>query len=137
MLLLEILWATNVLGAVLFSYGLDAILLMPGILSFICKIDKLESKHKKHRKHLHFKHRMFFIVQESMNKREIALKTFVLEIIWYIILAIICFLGIYSVFLEAKLAIYLLIVPFSLIVVFGIVTGTMEDYARKKYGKEE
>ncbi len=128
--LIDILLESELVGTVLCGY---LFLLFVVIVSFvnIYSTDKVDFLYN-NQKCINFKHKALFIIQKSQNKKVVSIKTFVLELIGYIIFIPMMFSMIYGLFLEIKNSIILLGINAILIFSFGIVTAVFYRKSKKQ-----
>lgn len=126
---METLWESSLLGTVGALYLFLWLILFVSFLN-IYSVDKYEFLNNKQRC-IEFKHKMFFIFMYCKEKHFISIKTFILELIAYIMLivSIICFIC--SLFQKVLVAVILLGIISVLILAFGGLTGIM--YGRIKH----
>ena len=126
---MEPLWKSSLLGTVGALYLFLWLILFVSFLN-IYSVDKYEFLNNKQRC-IEFKHKMFFIFMYCKEKHFISIKTFILELIAYIMLivSIICFIC--SLFQKVLVAVILLGIISVLILAFGGLTGIM--YGRIKH----
>ncbi len=96
----------------------------------IYAMDKREFLYNK-QKCIDFKHKMFFIIQESKNKYVISKKTFVLELISYLLLIIFLGLGISSLFFDEKISLIITLINFFVSLIFCLVTSIIDRRSKK------
>lgn len=85
-----------------------------------------------------FKHRMFFIIMKSKEKHIVSKKTFILELIGYLIFILTITVFICSLKQTVTVAIILLAIVTVIILAFAFITATIYEKipSRQKYQKE-
>ena len=103
----------------------------------IYSTDKYEFMHNE-QKCWEFKHRMFFIIMKSKEKHIVSKKTFILELIWYLIFILTITVFICSLKQIVTVAIILLDIVIVIILAFAFITATIYEKipSRQKYQKE-
>jgi hypothetical protein len=79
-----------------------------------------------------FKHRMFFIIMKSKEKHIVSKKTFILELIGYLIFILTITVFICSLKQTVTVAIILLAFVAIIIITFGCITGCMYRKIKKR-----
>ncbi len=117
----EILLESDMLGTLIGVYFYSLLLLVLSFLN-IYSVDKYEfSKNKQ--SCIDFKHKMFFIIMYSKEKRVVSKKTFILELIGYFIFIASIVVFIVSLKQEVITACILLGIVALFIIIFGCVTA--------------
>lgn len=125
----EILLESNMLGTLIISYVFLLLILFVSFIN-IYSADKHEFLYNK-QKCIEFKHKVPFIIMYSKEKHIVSKKTFVLEIIGYLILFISISVFLYSLKQEVTVSYILLAAIAALVVVFGCITGSIYGKTRK------
>ena len=128
-ILSEILLESDMLGTIIAAY----LFLIPFIVvTFlnIYSVDKYEYlSYKQYR--IKFRRKMFFIFMYSKNKHLVSRKTFVLEIISYLLSLASVVICLCSFNLDIDIAIILLGIVYLVVLTFACVTGAMYHKIRK------
>ena len=80
---------------------------------------------------IEFKHNVFFIIQKSKNKQIISRKTFILELIGYLIFLSVLMMCIIGVLMNVQISILLLGISALIALSFGCVTGYFYGKTKK------
>lgn len=126
---MEILLESNMLSTLIISYVYLLLLLFLSFLN-IYSVDKYEFLYNK-QKCIEFKHKIPFIIMYSKEKHIVSKKTFVLELIGYLILFVSIFVFLYSLKQEVTISYILLGSIAVLICSFGCVTGSLYMKTKK------
>ena len=132
----EILLESDMFRTLLTAYLYMLIMLFFAFLN-IYSTDKYEFMHNE-QKCWEFKHRMFFIIMKSKEKHIVSKKTFILELIGYLIFILTITVFICSLKQTVTVAIILLAIVTVIILAFACVTDTVYNKipSRQKYLKE-
>ena len=132
----EILLESDMLGSLIIAYLCMLMLIYYAFLT-IYSTDEYEFLHNE-QKCWEFKHRMFFIIMKSKEKHIVSKKTFILELIGYLIFILTITVFICSLKQTYTTALILAVIVFSIITVFACVTDTVYKKipSRQKYQKE-
>ena len=132
----EILLESDMFRTLLTAYLYMLIMLFFAFLN-IYSTDEYEFMHNE-QKCWEFKHRMFFIIMKSKEKHIVSKKTFILELIGYLIFILTITVFICSLKQTYTTALILAVIVFSIITVFACVTDTVYKKipSRQKYQKE-
>ncbi len=133
--LIENIVNSKILGEFILQY-VGMLAFDVAFLANIFGLDKVEYRYKVQRKYLKFKHNIFFIVQASQNKKVIAKKIFVFEVLNYLLIVLQIGICILCIFLEYKTALIITICTWGVSILFGAVPTIMYYKAQKKYGHE-
>ena len=118
-----ILLESDMLGVLIASYLFLLLILFVSFVN-VYSVDKFEFLNNK-QKCFEFKHDMFFIIMYSKEKHIVSKKTFILELIGYLLLVVSIAVFICSLRQEITTACILLAVIALLILSFGLVTGSI------------
>lgn len=118
-----ILLESDMLGVLIASYLFLLLILFVSFVN-VYSVDKFEFLYNK-QKCFEFKHNMFFIIMYSKEKHIVSKKTFILELIGYLLLVVSIAVFICSLRQEITTACILLAVIALLILSFGCVTGSI------------
>ena len=124
----ETLLDSNMLGTLILSYVFLLFILFVSFLN-IYSVDKNEFLYNK-QKCFEFKHKMRFIIMYSKVKNIVSKKTFILEILGYLLLILSIIIFIYSLQQKVTTAFVLLGIVTFLFLLFGCITGYI--YAKIK-----
>ena len=132
----EILVHSDMLGTLILYYLYLLIVLFVSFIN-IYSVDEYEFLHSE-QKCWKFKHRMFFIIMKSKEKHIVSKKTFILELIGYLIFILTITVFICSLKQTYTTALILAVIVFSIITVFACVTDTVYKKipSRQKYRKD-
>lgn len=125
----ETLLESNMLGTLIISYIYLLLILFVSFLN-IYSVDKYEFLYNQ-QKCIEFKRKIPFIIMYSKEKHIVSKKTFVLELIGYLILFISIFVFLYSLKQEVTISYILLGSIAVLICSFGCVTGSLYRKTKK------
>lgn len=125
-----ILLESDMLGVLIASYLFLLLILFVSFVN-VYSVDKFEFLNNK-QKCFEFKHDMFFIIMYSKEKHIVSKKTFILELIGYLLLVVSIAVFIGSIRQEITTACILLAVIALLILSFGWVTGSMYGRIKNK-----
>lgn len=121
----ENLLESNMLGTLIISYAFLMLILFVSFLN-IFSVDKYEFLYNK-QSCFEVKRKLPFIIIYSKDKRFISKKTFVLELLGYLILIFLTSIAIFSILLnlEVNFSFMLLGICSLTVIVFGCITGYM------------
>ena len=125
----EILVESDMFRTLLTAYLYMLIMLFFAFLN-IYSTDEYELMHNE-QKCWEFKHRMFLIIMKSKEKHIVSKKTFILELIGYLIFILTITVFICSLIQSVTLAIILLAFIAIIIITFGCITGCMYRKIKK------
>ena len=128
-ILTETLLESSMLGTLIAAY----IFLIPVIfVSFlnIYSVDKYEYLNHK-QICIQFKHKLFFVIMYSKNKNIVSKKTFIAELIGYILSIASIVSLFFSLNQDVDTALILLGIVYLLVLTFGCITGGMYHKIRK------
>lgn len=125
----ETLLESDMLGTLVASYLFLLIILFVSFLN-VYSVDKYEFLYNK-QKCFDFKHNMFFIIMYSKEKHVVSKKTFILELIGYLLLILSIVVFICSLKQDVTTACVLLGIVTLLIMSFGCVTGSIYGKIKK------
>ena len=126
----EILVESDMLGSLIIAYLCMLMLIYYAFLT-IYSTDEYEFLHNE-QKCWEFKHRMFFIIMKSKEKHIVSKKTFILELIGYLIFILTITVFICSLKQTVTVAIILLAFVAIIIITFGCITGCMYRKIKKR-----
>ena len=126
----EILVHSDMLGTLILYYLYLLIVLFVSFIN-IYSVDEYEFLHNE-QKCWKFKHRMFFIIMKSKEKHIVSKKTFILELIGYLIFILTITVFICSLKQTVTVAIILLAFVAIIIITFGCITGCMYRKTKKR-----
>ena len=126
----EILLESDMLGSLIIAYLCMLMLIYYAFLT-IYSTDEYEFLHNE-QKCWEFKHRMFFIIMKSKEKHIVSKKTFILELIGYLIFILTITVFICSFKQTVTVAIILLAFVAIIIITFGCITGCMYRKIKKR-----
>lgn len=126
----EILLESDMFRTLLTAYLYMLIMLFFAFLN-IYSTDEYEFMHNE-QKCWKFKHRMFFIIMKSKEKHIVSKKTFILELIGYLIFILTITVFICSLKQTVTVAIILLAFVAIIIITFGCITGCMYRKIKKR-----
>ncbi len=126
----EILLESDMFRTLLTAYLYMLIMLFFAFLN-IYSTDEYEFMHNE-QKCWEFKHRMFFIIMKSKEKHIVSKKTFILELIGYLIFILTITVFICSLKQTVTVAIILLAFVAIIIITFGCITGCMYRKIKKR-----
>ena len=126
----EILLESDMLGSLIIAYLCMLMLIYYAFLT-IYSTDEYEFLHNE-QKCWEFKHRMFFIIMKSKEKHIVSKKTFILELIGYLIFILTITVFICSLKQTITVAIILLAFVAIIIITFGCITGCMYRKTKKR-----
>jgi len=128
----EILLKSDMFGTLIAGYVALLLLLAVSFVN-IYSVDKNEFLYNK-QKCVEFKHKLFFVIMYAKEKHIVSIKTFVLNIIGYVLSILSVAVCLYSFKQDVTLSFVLLGIMAVLICSFGCVTGFMYGKT-KKYTK--
>lgn len=120
---MEILLESNMIGILILSYIFLSLILLVSFVN-IYSVDKYEFLYNK-QKCIEFKFKVPFIIKYSKEKHIISRKTFILEIIGYVVFFIMAITLIYSLTSDQNISYILLGIMAFVVLAFGVVTGYM------------
>ena len=123
----EILLESSMLGTLIASY---LFLLLVIFVSFLNILDKFEFLNNQ-QKCLEFKHKLFFVIMYSKEKHIVSKKTFISELIGYLIVIASIIVFICSLKQDVTTAFILLAIVALVIFTFGCITGGMYRKIKK------
>lgn len=127
----ETLLGSDMLGAfIMYSFLLIAFLFSAFLNVYI--VDQYEFQNNAHIQFFEFKRKMFFIFSYSKHKTIISKKTFVMEVIGYLLAIEMCIVFIVSLWQSVDMAFCLLIIPAATIIPFAVVGGIMHNKIEKQ-----
>ena len=126
----EILLESDMLGSLIIAYLCMLMLIYYAFLT-IYSTDEYEFLHNE-QKCWEFKHRMFFIIMKSKEKHIVSKKTFILELIGYLIFILTITVFICSLKQTVTVAIILLAFVAIIIITFGCIRGCMYRKIKKR-----
>ena len=126
----EILVHSDMLGTLILYYLYLLIVLFVSFIN-IYSVDEYEFLHSE-QKCWKFKHRMFFIIMKSKEKHIVSKKTFILELIGYLIFILTITVFICSLKQTITVAIILLAFVAIIIITLGCITGCMYRKTKKR-----
>ena len=126
----EILLESGELMSFIVAYLCMLILIYCAFLT-IYSTDEYEFMHNE-QKCWEFKHRIFFIIMKSKEKHIVSKKTFILELIGYLIFILTITVFICSLKQTVTVAIILLAFVAIIIITFGCITGCMYRKIKKR-----
>ena len=121
---------SNMLGTLIVSYVFLLLILFVSFLN-IYSVDKFEFLYNR-QKCWEFKHSMFFIIMYSKKKNIVSKKTFILELIGYLLVVTHIVVFICSLKQRVTIAYILLGIVAFLTMVFGCLTGRMYGKIKNK-----
>ena len=119
----EILLESSMLGALIASYLFLLLVIFVSFLN-IYSVDKFEFLNNQ-QKCLEFKHKLFFVIMYSKEKHIVSKKTFISELIGYLIVIASIIVFICSLKQDVTTAFILLAIVALVIFTFGCITGGM------------
>lgn len=119
----EILLESSMLGTLIASYLFLFLVIFVSFLN-IYSVDKFEFLNNQ-QKCLEFKYKLFFVIMYSKEKHIVSRKTFILELIGYLISITSIILFICSLNLDVTTSFILLGIVALVIFTFGCITGGM------------
>ena len=119
----EILLESSMLGALIASYLFLLLIIFVSFLN-IYSVDKFEFLNNQ-QKCLEFKHKLFFVIMYSKEKHIVSKKTFISELIGYLIVIASIIVFICSLKQDVTTAFILLAIVALVIFTFGCITGGM------------
>ena len=125
----KILLESDMLGTLIISYIFLALILFVSFIN-IYSVDKYEFLYNK-QKCIEFKHKMLFIIMYSKEKHIVAIKTFLSEVIGYLLSIILITVFLYSLNREVTISFILLGIMTLLTFSFGWITGSMYQKTKK------
>lgn len=125
----EILLESNMLGTLIASYLFLLLVIFVSFLN-IYSVDKFEFLNNQ-QKCLEFKHKLFFVIMYSKEKHIVSKKTFISELIGYLIVIASIIVFICSLKQDVTTAFILLAIVALVIFTFGCITGGMYRKIKK------
>ena len=125
----EILLESSMLGILIASYLFLLLVIFVSFLN-IYSVDKFEFLNNQ-QKCLEFKHKLFFVIMYSKEKHIVSKKTFISELIGYLIVIASIIVFICSLKQDVTTAFILLAIVALVIFTFGCITGGMYRKIKK------
>ena len=125
----EILLESSMLGTLIASYLFLLLVIFVSFLN-IYSVDKFEFSNNQ-QKCLEFKHKLFFVIMYSKEKHIVSKKTFISELIGYLIVIASIIVFIFSLKQDVTTAFILLAIVALVIFTFGCITGGMYRKIKK------
>ena len=125
----EILLESSMLGTLFASYLFLLLVIFVSFLN-IYSVDKFEFLNNQ-QKCLEFKHKLFFVIMYSKEKHIVSKKTFISELIGYLIVIASIIVFICSLKQDVTTAFILLAIVALVIFTFGCITGGMYRKIKK------
>lgn len=125
----EILLESSMLGTLIASYLFLLLVIFVSFLN-IYSVDKFEFLNNQ-QKCLEFKHKLFFVIMYSKEKHIVSKKTFISELIGYLIVIASIIVFICSLKQDVTTAFILLAIVALVIFTFGCITGGMYRKIKK------
>lgn len=125
----EILLESNMLSTLIASYLFLLLVIFVSFLN-IYSVDKFEFLNNQ-QKCLEFKHKLFFVIMYSKEKHIVSKKTFISELIGYLIVIASIIVFICSLKQDVTTAFILLAIVALVIFTFGCITGGMYRKIKK------
>lgn len=125
----EILLESSMLGTLVASYLFLLLVIFVSFLN-IYSVDKFEFLNNQ-QKCLEFKHKLFFVIMYSKEKHIVSKKTFISELIGYLIVIASIIVFICSLKQDVTTAFSLLAIVALVIFTFGCITGGMYRKIKK------
>ena len=119
----EILLESSMFGTLIASYLFLLWIIFVSFLN-IYSVDKFEFLNNQ-QKCLEFKHKLFFVIMYSKEKHIVSKKTFISELIGYLIVIASIIVFICSLKQDVRTAFILLTIVALVIFIFGCITGEM------------
>lgn len=121
---------SNMLGPLVASYLMLALFMFVSFVN-IYSIDKHEFLTNVQETYV-FKRRMFFIIMFSREKKVVSKKTFILEILGYVITILVTVSFLISLKLTTEISFILLSVSAGVVIIFGSITGFLYGKIKNK-----
>lgn len=121
---------SNMMGPLVASYLMLALFMFVSFVN-IYSIDKHEFLTNVQETYV-FKRRMFFIIMFSREKKVVSKKTFILEILGYVITILVTVTFLISLKLTTELSFILLSVSAGVVIIFGSITGFLYRKIKNK-----
>ena len=121
---------SNMMGPLVASYLMLALFMFVSFVN-IYSIDKHEFLTNVQETYV-FKRRMFFIIMFSREKKVVSKKTFILEILGYVITILVTVSFLISLKLTTEISLILLSVSAGVVIIFGIITGFLYRKIKNK-----
>lgn len=125
----DILLESSMLGTLIASYLFLLLVIFVSFLN-IYSVDKFEFLNNQ-QKCLEFKHKLFFVIMYSKEKHIVSKKTFISELIGYLIVIASIIVFICSLKQDVTIAFILLAIVALVIFTFGCITGGMYRKIKK------
>lgn len=127
----EILWGSNLEGSIILGFFM-VFLFIYGSFNNILRMDECEFKYNLQTSFVEFKRNIPFIFSESGSKNVFSKKTFILEIVGYLIALVILSFFIVSFFLSVDVAFALSFLSFGIVIPYASTVCVFRDTAFKK-----
>lgn len=121
---------SNMMGPLVASYLMLALFMFVSFVN-IYSIDKHEFLTNVQETYV-FKRRMFFIIMFSREKKVVSKKTFILEILGYVITILVTVSFLISLKLTTEISFILLSVSAGVVIIFGSITGFLYGKIKNK-----
>ncbi|MBE6539663.1 MAG: hypothetical protein E7674_02855 [Ruminococcaceae bacterium] len=121
---------SNMMGPLVASYLMLALFMFVSFVN-IYSIDKHEFLTNVQETYV-FKRRMFFIIMFSREKKVVSKKTFILEILGYVITILVTVSFLISLKLTTEISFILLSVSAVVVIIFGSITGFLYRKIKNK-----
>ena len=121
---------SNMVGPLVASYLMLALFMFVSFVN-IYSIDKHEFLTNVQETYV-FKRRIFFIIMFSREKKVVSKKTFILEILGYVITILVTVSFLISLKLTTEISLILLIVSAGVVIIFGSITGFLYRKIKNK-----
>lgn len=121
---------SNMMGPLVASYLMLALFMFVSFVN-IYSIDKHEFLTNVQETYV-FKRRMFFIIMFSREKKVVSKKTFILEILGYVITILVTVSFLISLKLTTEISFILLSVSAGVVIIFGSITGFLYRKIKNK-----
>ena len=125
-----ILLNSNMLGPLIGCYLFLFLILFVSFVN-IYSVDKYEFQNNIQRC-VEFKGKLFFIIHYSKHKHIVSLKTFVMEVIGYVLAVSLLVVLLCSLKLTVTISYILMAIMAFIVLIFGCITGCMYRKTRKK-----
>lgn len=121
---------SNMVGPLVASYLMLALFMFVSFVN-IYSIDKHEFLTNVQETYV-FKRRMFFIIMFSREEKVVSKKTFILEILGYVITILVTVSFLISLKLTTEISLILLCVSAGVVIIFGSITGFLYRKIKNK-----
>ena len=121
---------SNMMGPLVASYLMLALFMFVSFVN-IYSIDKHEFLTNVQETYV-FKRRMFFIIMFSREEKVVSKKTFILEILGYVITILVTVSFLISLKLTTEISLILLCVSAGVVIIFGSITGFLYRKIKNK-----